>query len=269
MQDKLRCFSGLDVETTRALAATGARVYGFALDLEAAKTACASSLEPRRVELIHCDLSSQASVRAAADEFKTKSSKLDVMVCNAAVMSVPERELSIDGFEVQLAKNYLGHFLLFHLLRAMIMESSNSGVSTPSGAGKTIQHRSHLNLRGVADQHFGTQGAHSLSLMTSGIRSKLLQHIPTAYIEKVMAKSESLPKSYKSPEQGAATTLMAAVGREYEWNGGLYLEDCAVATTDPLIPIIRSVNEYLFVTEKQDRLFRRTLQILKLDDSSA
>ena len=122
--------SGIGIETGRALAATGAKVFLTARDLKKGEAACESFLEPGRVELMELDVSSMKSVRACAAAFLQKSSQLNVLVCNAGVMTIPTREETEDGFEMQLAVNYLGHFLLFWLLKDAIIKSSNRGWST-------------------------------------------------------------------------------------------------------------------------------------------
>ncbi|KAI1322329.1 hypothetical protein F5Y16DRAFT_413312 [Xylariaceae sp. FL0255] len=286
--------SGIGIETTRALAATGARVYGLVRNVDAAREACTEFLERGRVELLECDLSSMASVRAAAETFKAKSTQLNVLVANAAVMSIPKRELSVDGFEMHFATNYLGHFLLFYLLKDLMVASA-----TPEFASRVVQvssashHVSEINfddinwnesydpktayaqsklaqiyLANYIERHF--TGVHALSLMPGGIRTNILRYTPTAVVEKIMSSSEFLQKWYKSPAQGAATTVLAAVGRKLEGQGGIYLEDCAVAKVEGqegavIIPSIKGVKACAFDVEKQEKLWAATVEMLKLD----
>src|SRR5574342_591160 len=68
-----------------------------------------------KVHLIVADLSSQRMVRQAAEEFKQRFDKLDVLINNAAVF-LPARSETEDGIETTFATNYLSHFLLTHLL---------------------------------------------------------------------------------------------------------------------------------------------------------
>lgn len=74
------CSSGIGVETARALSTTGAVLYLTVRDLVKGTTACADFLEPGRVELLHMDLNSLSSVRAAATDFLSKSKKLNVLI---------------------------------------------------------------------------------------------------------------------------------------------------------------------------------------------
>jgi NAD(P)-dependent dehydrogenase (short-subunit alcohol dehydrogenase family) len=63
------------------------------------------------------DLSRLDSIAAFAERFASTHGSLDVLINNAAVMAPPQRQQSADGFELQLATNYLGHFALTaHLL---------------------------------------------------------------------------------------------------------------------------------------------------------
>jgi NAD(P)-dependent dehydrogenase (short-subunit alcohol dehydrogenase family) len=68
------------------------------------------------VETLILDLSSQKSVRAAAQDINGRTSKLDVLINNAGVMSIPTRTLSEDGIELHFATNHIGHFLFTNLV---------------------------------------------------------------------------------------------------------------------------------------------------------
>ncbi|KAK9789662.1 hypothetical protein SCARD494_08933 [Seiridium cardinale] len=80
--------AGIGIETARAMAATGARVV---------LAAWSDFLEPGWVELIKCDMSSLSSVREAAEVFLAKSQTLNIMICNAGVMAIPQSKLSVYG----------------------------------------------------------------------------------------------------------------------------------------------------------------------------
>jgi NAD(P)-dependent dehydrogenase (short-subunit alcohol dehydrogenase family) len=67
------------------------------------------------VRVVHLDLASQASVRAAASELRADYPPLDLLINNAGVMLAPYQRTE-DGFELTLATNHLGHFALTGLL---------------------------------------------------------------------------------------------------------------------------------------------------------
>lgn len=75
------------------------------------------------VTFLQCDLGSAASVREAADKFLAASSRLDVLVANAGVMSVPPG-LTADGHEVQWGTNFFGHAVLIHLLLPAMLRTA-------------------------------------------------------------------------------------------------------------------------------------------------
>jgi hypothetical protein len=75
------------------------------------------------------------------------------------------------------------------------------------------------------ERHYGARGVHGLAVHPGGIWTPLQKHIPAELME-VYKKNEEINTFVKSTEQGAASTVLAAIGKEYEGRGGLYLEDC-------------------------------------------
>ena len=109
--------SGLGLETSRALAAAGARVIMAVRDLERGRRAAAEVGDAAEVRQL--DLSDLSSVRAFAQSW---SDPIDVLINNAGVMAVPSRELTRDGFELQFGTNHLGPFALTNLLLPQITD---------------------------------------------------------------------------------------------------------------------------------------------------
>ncbi|VUC31651.1 unnamed protein product [Clonostachys rosea] len=281
--------SGIGIETGRALAATGAKVFLAVRDLKKGQDACKSYLEPGRVELIKLDVSSLKSVRDCAASFLQKSQQLNVLVCNAGVMTIPTREETEDGFEMQLAVNYLGHFLLFWLLKDAMIKSSTPEFqsrlvnvsSSGHQASEMVWHDFNLKnydplksygqsklaqiyMANYVDRHFGPQGIHALSLMPGGITdTNLSKYTPKEMVDS-FSKDPVLSKWIKSREQGAATTVLAVIGQEWEGKGGKYLEDCAVATPKITMPGLDGVSDYAYDEGKETRLWELTLKTLGL-----
>ncbi|KAI0195468.1 short chain dehydrogenase [Astrocystis sublimbata] len=283
--------SGIGIETARAFAATGAKVYLGVRNLSKGQTACASFLSPGRVELIEIDTASLASVRQAAAAFLQKSSTLNVLACNAGVMMIPTREETVDGFEKQLGTNYMGHYLLFELLKDAMLKGStpefNSRLVNVSSSGHHMSEIvfDDLQLKGAdayspwgaygqsklaqiymanyVDRNFGPKGLHAYSLMPGGIMTGLQVHVPED-TKAEWTKDESTQKFLKSAEQGAATTVIAAVGKEWEGKGGKYLEDCRVAPFEPLVMTLRGVQPYAYDEAKENRFWELTRKTLGL-----
>jgi NAD(P)-dependent dehydrogenase (short-subunit alcohol dehydrogenase family) len=108
--------SGLGLAAARALSRAGAEVVLACRDRtrgEAAVAQIRSELDGAAVELGILDLADLGSVRAFVETLE--GDRLDLLVNNAGVMATPHRR-TIDGFELQLATNHLGHFALTGLL---------------------------------------------------------------------------------------------------------------------------------------------------------
>jgi NAD(P)-dependent dehydrogenase (short-subunit alcohol dehydrogenase family) len=121
---------GLGYDTALALAGKGCKVVLACRNLEKAKTAREQilSLQPKAsIECLELDLASLKSVRMFAQAFCGSHKKLDLLINNAGIM-MPPYSLSEDGFESQLAANYLGHFALTGLLLPLLSRTAGSRV---------------------------------------------------------------------------------------------------------------------------------------------
>ena len=138
---------GLGFEIAMALAGRGCTVVLACRNAEKAEAAKQRIVSTHRNAVVECmplDLSSLQSVRAFANAFRKHHLRLDLLINNAGIM-MPPYSLTEDGFESQLAANYLGHFALTGLLMPLITETpgrawSASAVSRIDGAayGLTI-----------------------------------------------------------------------------------------------------------------------------------
>ncbi len=128
---------GLGLETARALAGAGARVVMAARDLQKAAEAEKSIRETEgdvQLEIVPLDLGSLASIAQAAERMLGAHDHVDILVNNAGLMAIPERR-TVDGFEMQLGVNHLGHFALTaQLLPALLRAEAARVVSVTSTA---------------------------------------------------------------------------------------------------------------------------------------
>jgi NAD(P)-dependent dehydrogenase (short-subunit alcohol dehydrogenase family) len=126
--------SGIGFEAARVFARRGARLVLACRDAEKMKAAaeriCAET-EGAEIDLVTMDLSDLSSVRAAAAAIRERAPALDVLVNNAGVMALPERETK-DGFEMQVGTNHLGHFALTGLLLPALLAAEAARVVTLS-----------------------------------------------------------------------------------------------------------------------------------------
>lgn len=121
---------GLGLETAKALAGKGCAVVLACRNLAKAEAAKAQILALHPQAIVECmvlDLSSLRSVRAFAKAFAQQHARLDLLINNAGIM-MPPYSLSEDGFESQLAANYLGHFALTGLLLPQLLATPGARV---------------------------------------------------------------------------------------------------------------------------------------------
>lgn len=119
--------SGIGAETARVLAKRGARLIIPARNLKAAedvKSRIQKEIPTAEIIVMELDLSSFASIRRFATNFKTCGLPLNVLINNAGKFC-HEFQVSQDGFEMTLATNHLGHFLLTRLLLNKMIETAN------------------------------------------------------------------------------------------------------------------------------------------------
>ncbi|MFI8068076.1 SDR family NAD(P)-dependent oxidoreductase [Streptomyces sp. NPDC086033] len=243
-------YSGLGLETTRALTKAGALVVVPARRPDTAWKALAG-LEG--VELDELDLGDLESVRAFAERFLDSGRTVDLVIDNAGIMACPETRVG-PGWEAQFATNHLGHFALVNRLWPAIEPGGARVVSVSSRAHHFSgmrwddvhwragydkwqaygQAKSANVLFAVHLDRLGAdRGVRAFSLHPGGILTPLQRHLPKAeMVERGWIDEQGNvlnPSGFKSPEQGAATQVWAATSPQLAGMGGVYLEDCDIA----------------------------------------
>ncbi|HEY0495491.1 MAG TPA: SDR family NAD(P)-dependent oxidoreductase [Kutzneria sp.] len=242
-------YSGIGLETTRALVAAGAHVIVPARRRATAEEALAGV---DNVEIDELDLSDLASVKAFADRFLATGRRLDLVITNAGIMACPETRVA-DGWEAQFATNHLGHFALVNRLwpavadgaRVVVLSSRGHFFSpirwddlqftrgydkwAAYGQAKTANVLFAVQLNKLADN------VQVFAVHPGGIWTPLQRHLSTE--EKIergwIDEAGNQLVKFKTPEQGAATTLFAATSPQLDGLGGVYLEDCDLADAIP------------------------------------
>ena len=121
--------SGVGLYTAKALAQKGWHVVMACRDLEkAAKAAKAVGMSSDSYTLIHIDLASMESVKRFVQNFRARELTLDALLCNAAIyMPLLKQPLrSPEGFELSMATNHLGHFLLANIMLEDLKRSNSN-----------------------------------------------------------------------------------------------------------------------------------------------
>jgi len=128
---------GLGLESARALAASGAHVVMAVRNQSKAATAVAditATVPKASLELVPLDLGSLESVSEAGQTIVGRHHAIDILMNNAGLMACPERR-TVDGFEMQLGVNHLGHWALTaHLMPNLLRSDAARVVSVTSTA---------------------------------------------------------------------------------------------------------------------------------------
>ena len=245
---------GLGAESARALAERGASVTLTARDVakgEKAAEAIRKSTGNAKVDVMALELMSLDSVRAFAKEYTARHKKLNVLLCNAGVMACPLAR-NENGWESQFATNHVGHFLLAGLLQPLLVASAPSRVVSVSSRGhrfstvvfEDIQFERRPYDKWAAygqaktanvlfavelDRRLASRGVRANALHPGGIVTELGRHLTNDDIVELMSRAPGGKMDWKTPEQGAATSVWAATAPELEGKGGLYLDDCQIA----------------------------------------
>ncbi|MBO1333498.1 SDR family NAD(P)-dependent oxidoreductase [Streptomyces sp. VRA16 Mangrove soil] len=249
-------YSGLGLETTRALAGAGARVI---VPARRPETARAALHDIPGTDVAALDLSDLESVRAFAGGVLDSGRTLDLLIANAGVMATPEQRVG-RGREFQFATNHLGHFALVNQLRPALAPSGARVVSLTSsghfltgirwddidfrtgydrwlayGQAKTANALFALHL----DRLGAASGVRAYAVHPGSILTPLQRHIPREEWagRGWLTETGAPPAGFKTPEQGAATSVWAATSPLLDADGGAYggayCQDCDLAESVP------------------------------------
>ena len=290
--------SGIGKETARVLYQTGAHIFLPVRDIAKGEKVKAdieagAGEHKGRLTLLTLDMESQASVKESVADFLMHSKQLNILICNAGVMATPEGKTK-DGLETQFGVNHIAHFLLFQLLKPTLLASStpafNSRVVMLSssahkrspvlfgdfnqqkkgydpwiayGQSKTANAHTALEI----DRRYGSRGLHATAVHPGVIVTGLQVHMGEQNQRDFM-QGEAVRRILKTQPQGAATTVWAAVSKEWEGKGGKYLEDVSVSQpeTSELVPLFRGHKEYVYDQPAAERLWKESLELVGLAD---
>ena len=247
--------SGLGLETARVLACRGARVVMAARDknkLIAAIDTIKADQPNSQLVPFSLDMSSLASVRQAAEEYKATGFPLHILILNAGVMAVPYG-LSVDGIETHMATNHVAHHYLTQLLMPVLTQTAaTTPVRVIAVSSYAYSMHAYIDYRHLPDpkpshysawrwygqskwanilfanelnRRYAAQGITAYSLHPGVIATSLYR---SAGMGGVAFKTITYPWS-KSVQQGASTAVYAATSADVRGKGeGQYLENNAV-----------------------------------------
>ncbi|WP_410596287.1 SDR family NAD(P)-dependent oxidoreductase [Amycolatopsis sp. lyj-23] len=266
-------YSGIGLETTRALAGAGAHVVVPARRRATARDAL-QGLE--NVEVDELDLSDLASVRAFAERFLTSGRGIDVFIGSAGIMASPETRVG-PGWEAQFATNHLGHFALVNRLRpafgagARVVSVSSRGhhygpvrfddLNFERGYDKWLAYgqakTANVLFAVQLDRLARERGVRAFALHPGRILTDLVRYLDHQELVDAGMVDESgrVTGGAKTPEQGAATQVWAATSPLLDGLGGVYLEDCDIAEPAPADGTRTGVKDYAVDPVLAERLW--------------
>lgn len=159
--------SGIGYEAALALAKADATVVLASrneakgnMTLEKIRAMCPSA----KVSFMRLDTSSQTSVKNFCNEWRKTGKAIDCLILNAGISNVPTREETIDGFERQLATNYLGHFTMTALLLPYMNRNADARIIPVSSLAHK---RTHLRFDDLQlKSHYNPMTAYNHSKLT-------------------------------------------------------------------------------------------------------
>ncbi|MBL7495955.1 SDR family NAD(P)-dependent oxidoreductase [Frankia sp. CNm7] len=240
--------SGIGVETARVLAGAGAEVTLAVRDVGAGDRVAAditAATGNKQVLVDRLDLADQASVSAFAAQW---DGPLDILINNAGIMASPLMRTP-EGWEMQFATNHLGHFALTTGLRSALAAAGGARVVSVSSSA---HHRSPVVFDDIhflrrpydpfeaygqsktanvlfaveASKRWAADGITVNALMPGGIRTNLQRYVPDEVLEQLRVAAGGGGLKWKTPEQGAATSVLVATSPLLDGVGGRYFEDC-------------------------------------------
>lgn len=248
-------YSGIGLETVRALASAGARVTVPARRPDVAAEALAPVAG--EIEIAAMDLGDVASVRRFADDYLGSGRALNILINNAGVMATPFGRVG-NGWETQFGTNHLGHMALALKLAPALQAADGARVVALSSTGHVRsdviwddphytnrpydkweaygQAKSANALFALGVDLLGREvGVRAFSVHPGGIFTPLQRHLSDEEMAALGWKNPdgTIPPAvqamFKTPEQGASTTVWAATSPKLDGKGGVYCEDCDIA----------------------------------------
>jgi NAD(P)-dependent dehydrogenase (short-subunit alcohol dehydrogenase family) len=276
--------SGIGLETARALGGANAEVTLAVRNIEAGQRVADDLIADtgnKRILLAPLDLADQASI---AEFVAAWDGPLHILVDNAGIMATPELRTP-QGWELQFATNHLGHFALATGLHDALAAARGARVVSVSSVGHINsdvdfddlhferrpydpwaaygQSKTANVLFAVeANRRWAAEGITVNALNPGRIPgTNLVRHIGDVQNAPASFEPNSTEVSWKTPEQGAATSVLLAASPLLDGVGGRYFEDCEEA--GPNQPgVRRGVAAYALDPEAAARLWQVSLETL-------
>ena len=207
-------------------------------------------------------------------------------------MATPEKR-AIHGHDLQFAANHLGHFALATQLLPSLLNAGARVVSLSSSGHRISpvrfddikfekepydkwvaygQSKTANSLFAVGlNTRFQKEGLSAFAVHPGGIMTPLQRHLPQeemvalGWINADGSMPDMIKALFKTPAQGASTTVFAALAKELDGLGGVYLEDCNIAQlADEESQRFHHVKDYAVDTDLAEQLWQYSENVLAL-----
>jgi NAD(P)-dependent dehydrogenase (short-subunit alcohol dehydrogenase family) len=285
-------YSGIGLETTRELVASGAKVIIPAKRTEVA----VQNLEGivSKENIVEMDLGNLNSVKKFTEDFKESFGKLDLLINNAGIMACPETRIG-NGWESQFAVNHIGHFLLTKELMDTMAENDSARFISLSSSAHSLtgilwddihfqnnsydkwmaygQSKTASSLIAIEfHRRMVDKGVSGFSVHPGGILTPLQRHlkkeemVALGWMDEDGSPSEMAKNFFKTTSQGASTTLWCATSPSLNGLGGVFCEDCDIAKrkneVDESLQRYFGVADWAVDTEEASKLWEVTEKML-------
>jgi len=234
--------SGIGLETARALLEKGHQLIFLVRNTEKAQRIMKDLPNSHNINVISCDLADLKSVQQAASALQKQTAQLDVLINNAGG-TFTERMESKDGYELHLAVNHLGHFLLVKNAMEYLKKCQTKVINVSSEAHQAANvdfndlnlEKNYSIIKGYGNaklynilltKSLAERGLTSYALHPGVIDSGFGENLSTFL--KIVWK---LGKPFmKSTREGASTSIYLAINELDKEKNGQYFKDRKVAS---------------------------------------
>ena len=286
-------YSGIGLETTKALVAAGADVIIPAKRPKIANQNLNGIVSEDNV--IEMDLGNLNSVKNFSDSFKENFNTLDLLINNAGIMACPETRIG-KNWESQFAINHIGHFLLTNELINVMSDVEGARFVSLSSSAHSItgilwddihfqsakydkwmaygQSKTACSLMAIEfNTRMKDRGVEGFAVHPGGIITPLQRHlekeemVALGWLDEDGSPSELAKNFFKSTSQGASTAVWCATNPDLNGLGGVFCEDCDIAKrkseVDESLQRYFGVADWAIDKEEASKLWESTESMIK------
>ena len=249
-------YSGLGLETTKGLAEAGADVIVPARRPDHARGVLAGLGDTAgTITVDEMNLGDVASAGGFGRRITDGDRSVDILINNAAIMACPETRVG-DGWEAQFATNHLGHYVMTNKMWPALAADGGARVVALSSTGHKLSDIRYDDIHFTSDYdkwiaygqaktanslfavHLDALGAEhgvrAFAVHPGGIMTELQRHLPKEEMIAMgwMDEAGNINELFKTPEQGASTSIFAATSPQLDGMGGVYCEDADIANLE-------------------------------------